>query len=125
MNGTYTYSKNVNNTLYLRNYVYKYVVQNLHRKQVHVSSVPRHCVHQYINNNWRWDRNSVYTNICPDRPSLTPQAFTGYFLQHQFFCVIHNYDKLFFHFFGQTIFFSSEWSHIHIKCLLKALVFCT
>ena len=26
---------------------------NLHRKQVHVSSVPRHCVHQYINNNWR------------------------------------------------------------------------
>ena len=29
-------------------------------KQVHVSSVPRHCVHQYINNNWRRDRNSVY-----------------------------------------------------------------
>ena len=25
-------------------YVYKYAVQDLHRKQVHVSSVPRHCV---------------------------------------------------------------------------------
>ena len=24
------------------------VVQDLHKKQVHVSSVPRHCVHQYI-----------------------------------------------------------------------------
>ena len=28
--------------------MYKYAVQNLHKKQVHVSSVPRHCVHQYI-----------------------------------------------------------------------------
>ena len=36
---------------------------NLHRKQVHVSSVPRHCVHQYINNNWRRDRNSIYTAV--------------------------------------------------------------
>ena len=25
-------------------YVYKYAVQDLHRKQVHLSSVPRHCV---------------------------------------------------------------------------------
>ena len=25
-----------------------------------MSSVPRHCVHQHINNNWRRDRNSVY-----------------------------------------------------------------
>ena len=24
--------------------MYKYAVQNLHRKQVHVNSVPRHCV---------------------------------------------------------------------------------
>ena len=40
----------------------KYVLQDLHRKQVHVSSVPRHCVHQYFNSNWRWDRNSVSTN---------------------------------------------------------------
>ena len=37
----------------------KYVPQDLHRKQVHVSSVPCHCVHQYFNSNWRWDRNSV------------------------------------------------------------------
>ena len=28
-----------------------------------LSSVPRHCVHQYINSNWRRDRNSVYTSI--------------------------------------------------------------
>ena len=29
-------------------------VRDLHRKQVHVSSVPGHCVHQYIDSNWRW-----------------------------------------------------------------------
>ena len=29
-------------------------------------------------------------SISPDRPSLTPEVFTGYFLQH-LFCVIHNY----------------------------------
>ena len=79
-------------------------------------------------------------NISPNGPSLTPQTFTGYFLQYQF-CVIHNYYKLLFIFFwgGQTIFVlilvgqlkrkSSEWiihgSHIHVKCLLKALVFGT
>ena len=39
----------------------EYVLQDLHRKQVHGSSVPRHCVHQYINSNWRRDRNSVYS----------------------------------------------------------------
>ena len=78
-------------------------------------------------------------NISPDRPSLTPQAFTGYFLQHPF-CVIHNYYKLLFIFFLVKPFFfsflggqfknkSSEWiihgSHMHVKCLLKALVFGT
>ena len=31
-------------TLYICANVYKYAVQDLHRKQVHVSSVPRHCV---------------------------------------------------------------------------------
>ena len=45
-------------------------------------------------------------NISPDKPSLTPQAFTGYFLQHPF-CVIHNYYKLFFIFFLVKPFFSS------------------
>ena len=30
-------------------------------------------------------------NISPDRPSLTPQAFTGYFLQHPFYCVNISY----------------------------------
>ena len=80
------------------------------------------------------------TNISPDRLSLTPQAFTGYFLQHPF-CVIQNYYKLFFIFLGGSNHFffhfwggqfkkkSSEWiihgSHIHVKCLLKALVFGT
>ena len=28
-----------------------------------MSSVPRHCVHQYINSNWRRDRNSVYVSV--------------------------------------------------------------
>ena len=45
MNDTYICtSKNENNTLYLCQYMYKYAIQDLHRKQVHVSSVPRHCV---------------------------------------------------------------------------------
>ena len=34
----------INNTLYWCQYVYKYAAQDLHRKQVHVNSVPRHCV---------------------------------------------------------------------------------
>ena len=30
--------------VYMCQYVYKYAVQDLHRKHVHVSSVPRHCI---------------------------------------------------------------------------------
>ena len=38
------------------------------------------------------------TNISPDRLSLTPQAFTRYFIK-QPFCVIHNNYKLVFIYF--------------------------
>ena len=64
--------------------MYKYAVQNLHRKQVHVSSVPRHCVHQYIKSNWRRDRNS-----CCVQRARAHDLWVGT-QQWKVFTVLHN-----------------------------------
>ena len=56
--------------------MYKYAVQNLHRKQVHVSSVPRHCVHQYIKSNGRRDRNLVYSPTRVLKEHIPPPGHT-------------------------------------------------